>query len=80
MLEAMDRWETEGGAPPRTDRPAPLPGDAAWALSATARGRRMVPRAPAPSLAPIGANHGRRSYPSAASEFDGVSRDRRDAF
>jgi hypothetical protein len=72
MLEAIDRWENEGGAFRRNHRPDPLPADSGWTAAATARGR-MASRAPTAGLAPASADHGRRSYLRGAPELDGVS-------
>jgi hypothetical protein len=67
MLEAIDRWENEGGSVPRNHRLDPLPADSDWA--ATAPGR-MASRGPTASLALTAANHGRRSYLRGAPELD----------
>ena len=70
MLEAIDRWENEGGSVPRNHRPDPLPADPDW--TATAPGR-MASRGPTASFAPAAANHGRRLYLRGAPELDHAS-------
>jgi hypothetical protein len=70
MLEAIDRWENEGGSVPRGRRPDPLPADSDWA--ATAPGR-MASRGSTASLALAAANHGRPSYLGGAPELDRAS-------
>jgi hypothetical protein len=70
MLEAIDRWENEGGSVPRNHRLHPLPADSDWA--ATAPGR-MTSRGPTASLALTAANHGRRSYLRGAAGLDRAS-------
>ena len=72
MLEAIDRWENEGGSLPRNHRPHPLPADSDWAAAATTAGR-MASRGPTASLALAAANHGRRSYLRGAPELDRAS-------
>jgi len=67
MLEAIDRWENEGGSVPRHHRPDPLPADSDW--PATAPGR-MASRRPTASFAPSAANHGHRPYLHGAPELD----------
>lgn len=67
MLEAIDRWENEGGSVPRHHRPDPLPADSDW--PATAPGR-MASRGPTASFAPSVANHGHRPYLHGAPELD----------
>lgn len=72
MLDAIDRWENEGGAVRRNQRPQPSAGEPAWAAAAMAPGRRMAFALP-PSEGLTGANPGRRSCPSGAPELDGMS-------
>jgi hypothetical protein len=72
MLDAVDRWENEGGAVHRDHRPDPLPADPDWAAAATTPGR-IAFRRPAASLALATANHGPRSYLRRAAELDRAS-------
>jgi hypothetical protein len=72
MLEAIDRWENEGGSRRRNHRPDHLPADSDWAAAATTPGR-MASRGPTASLALATANQGRRLYGRGAPELDRAS-------
>ena len=71
MLEAIDRWENEGGSFPANHRPDPLAEDSDWTAAASARGR-MASRAPTAGLALASADHG-RSCLRGAPELDDES-------